>query len=109
MSGGESLTADHKFSGGPSVVFDAVAILNSTDATDDLLQNAAVGDFIRDAFGHLKFIGYTQAAMPLLEKAGVADALDEACVELEGAKSINDFIIACRKLRFWKREETVSF
>jgi len=58
MNDGKSLKADHKFSGGPSVLFDAVAILNAPDATEDLPQNAAVGDFIRDAFAHLKFIGY---------------------------------------------------
>jgi catalase len=109
MSDGKSLKADHKFGGGPSVLFDAVAILNAADATEGLLPNAAVGDFIRDAFGHLKFIGYTEAALPLFEKAGIADALDEACVRLDGSKSIDEFIIACRKLRFWKREEAVSF
>ena len=103
------LKADHKFGGGPSVLFDAVAILTAADATEELLQNAAVGDFIRDAFGHLKFIGYTEAAMPLFKKAGIADALDEACVKLDGPESVGDFITACRKLRFWKREETVSF
>ena len=109
MSDGKSLKADHKFGGGPSVLFDAVAILNAADATEGLLPNAAVGDFIRDAFGHLKFIAYTEAALPLFEKAGIADALDEACVRLDGSKSIDEFIIACRKLRFWKREEAVSF
>ena len=108
MSDGNLLKADHKFGGGPSVLFDAVAILNAADAAADLLPNAAVGDFIRDAFTHLKFIGYTEAAMPLFQKAGIADALDEACVRLDASKSIDDFITACRKLRFWKREETVS-
>ena len=47
--------------------------------------------------------------MPLFEKAGIADALDAACVKLGSSKSINDFITACPKLRLWKREETVSF
>jgi catalase len=109
MSDGTSLKCDHKFAGAPSVLFDAVAILNAAGATEDLLRNAAVGDFIRDAFGHLKFIAYTDAAMPLFEKAGIAEALDEACVKLGSSKSIDDFITACRKLRFWKREEAVSF
>ncbi len=109
MSDGKSLEADHKFAGGPSVLFDAVAILIAADAADELLSNAAVGDFIRDAFGHLKFIGYTEAAIPLFEKAGVAGALDAACIKLDGPKSVSDFITACRKLRFWKREEAVAF
>ncbi len=109
MSDGKALKADHKFGGGPSVLFDAVAILNAASATGSLLPNAAVGDFIRDAFGHLKFIGYTEAAIPLFEKAGIAGSLDEACLKLDGTKSIDAFIAACRKLRYWKREETVSF
>jgi catalase len=109
MADKKTLKTDHKFAGGPSVLFDAVAILPGADVTEDILQNAAVGDFIRDAFGHLKFIGYTVAAMPLLEKAGIADALDEACMQLDDSESIGDFITACRKLRFWQREESVSF
>jgi len=109
MSDGKHLEADHKFAGGPSVLFDAVAILPGADAIDTLTKNAAVGDFIRDAFGHLKFIAYTEAAMPLFQKAGIADSLDEACFRLTASKSIADFITACRKLRYWKREEAVSF
>jgi catalase len=108
MSNGQSLKTGHKFSAGHSVLFDAVAILNSADATEDLLKNPAVGDFIRDAFAHLKFIGYTETATPLFEKAGIADELDAACVELNGSKSIGEFMSACRKLRFWEREERLS-
>jgi catalase len=47
--------------------------------------------------------------MPLFEKAGIAASLDEACLKLDGSKSIDSFIAACRQLRFWKREETVLF
>lgn len=109
MSDGKRLKADHKFGGAPSVLFDAVAILPAEKAVEALLSNAAVGDFIRDAFGHLKFIAYMEAAVPLFAKAGIDDALDEACLKLDGTASIDDFIEACRKLRFWEREETVSF
>jgi catalase len=77
--------------------------------TADLLKNAAVGDFIRDGFGHLKFIGYTEAAMPLLQKVGIADSLDEACLRLDIPGSVGKFVTACRRLRFWQREEVVSF
>ena len=58
---------------------------------------------------HLKFIAYTEAALPVFEKAGIANALDAACVELDGTGSIDAYITACRKLRFWKREGAVSF
>jgi catalase len=109
MNDGKTLKADHKFAGGPSVVFDAVAILPAPEATEDLLKNAAVGDFIRDAFAHLKFIAYSEGAIPLFEKAGIADSLDEGCFQLGGRKQMDDFIAACRKLRHWKREDAVTF
>jgi len=108
LNNGESLKGDHKFGGGPSVLFDAVAILNPADATGGVLQNATVGDFIPDALAHLEFIGYTEAAMPRFRKPGVADSLDEACAKLNGPQSAGDFINACRKLLSWKREETVT-
>ena len=109
MTDGKLLKADHKFAGAPSVLFDAVAILAAGDGAQALLSNAAVGDFIRDAFAHLKTIGYTEAALPLFEKTGIADSLDAACLRFDGSKSIRDFVTACRKLRFWKREDAVSF
>jgi catalase len=109
MSDGKTLSSDHKFAGAPSVLFDAVVILPSAAAAGALESNAAVGDFIRDAFGHLKIIGYGEAAMPLFEKAGIASGLDEACIPLRDSKSIEKFITAARKLRFWEREERVVF
>jgi len=42
------------------------------------------------------------------EKAGIADSLDEACVRLDGSKSVAEFIGGCRKLRFWKRRKKPS-
>ena len=59
--------------GGPSVLYDAVALLPSAAAIDDLLQEATARDFVADAFAHCKFIGYVEAAMPLFEKAGIAE------------------------------------
>ena len=108
LNNGQSLKRDHKFGGGPSVPFDAVAILNPADATRGVLQNATAGEFIRDALANLEFIGYAEAAVPLFRKAGLADSLDEACVKLNGPQSAGAFVNACRKLLSWKREETVT-
>ncbi len=47
---------------------------SSSAAIDDLLKEATARDFVADAFQHCKFIGYHQSAIPLLEKAGIADA-----------------------------------
>jgi len=60
-------------------------------------------DFAADAFAHCKFIGYTEAAMPLLEKAGIADGLDEGCVALDSPKSAKAFAGMLGRLRYWER------
>jgi len=109
-SQGEALAADHKIGGGPSVLFDAVAILPSKEGAASLLKNAAAVEFVADAFGHLKFIAWTQGAAPLLRKAGISeDDLDEGCIELTNSRGAGQFVAACRKLRFWKREQVVTF
>ncbi|MEX2304416.1 MAG: catalase [Bryobacterales bacterium] len=104
-SDGAMIEGDEKIDGGPSVVFDAVLILASEEGGKMLASKPAARDFAADAFAHLKFIGYVGAAMPLLEKAGIAGDLDEGCIELSNAKSAADFVTACRKLRFWDREQ----
>ena len=93
--------ADEKLEGGPSVLFDAVALLPSTDGATALAQLPAVRDFVADATAHRKFIGYTVPAAALFEKAGVAR--DEGFVPLNKAGDCDTFVAACRKLRFWDR------
>ena len=102
-SDGTLLPVQHKLGGGPSVLFDAVAVMPSADGSRELLQSAAARDFVAGAFGHLKFIAYTARALPLLEKAGIAADLDEGCIKLSklGAPA---FVIRCRQLRLWARE-----
>jgi catalase len=86
------------------VLYDAVAVMISPEGAEALLKDAAAKDFVSDAFGHLKFIAYIDAAMPLLEKAGIAPDLDAGCVILNGPKNPDSFVKACRKLRRWDRE-----
>ncbi|WP_315854065.1 catalase [Gemmata palustris] len=93
--------ADEKLEGGPSVLFDAVALLPSTDGATALAQLPAVRDFVADATAHRKFIGYAVPAAALFEKVGVAR--DEGFVPLNKAGDCDAFVAACRKLRFWDR------
>ena len=72
-SDGSWIEADQMIDGGPSVLYDAVALLPAEAAMDDLVQESTARDFVADAFAHCKFIGYVEAAMPLFEKAGIAD------------------------------------
>ena len=95
--------ADEKLEGGPSVLFDAVAILPSQDGASLLATLPSARDFVADAAAHRKFIAYASTATPLLEKAGVAGSLDEGFVPLKTAGDCAAFVAACRKLRFWDR------
>jgi catalase len=69
-----------------------------------LAKLPAAKQFAADAFAHLKFIGYTKAALLLFQKAGIAEDLDEGCIELTDVKSVKAFVSSCRQLRLWERE-----
>jgi catalase len=61
---------------------------------------------VNDAFAHAKFIGYSETAKPLFDKAGLSE-MDSGCVALKSASDAKSFIANCRKLRFWEREAKV--
>ena len=112
-SDGTLIAGDQKIGGGPSVLYDAVAVLPSEDGVKLLVTNPAARDFVADAFAHLKFIGYVDAAMPLFEKAGIAADLDAGCISLiapkrTAAKGAAAFVAACRNLRLWEREKLLK-
>ncbi len=64
-SAGTLHPADEKLGGGPSVIFDAVAVLPGSDAAM-LAANPAAQDFLTDAHAHCKFIAH-HGAGPLIE------------------------------------------
>jgi catalase len=99
MSDGTLLKADAQLAGYPSVLADAVAIALSDEGCAALLKEAAAVQFVMDAFGHLKAIGHSPQAQPLLDKAGVVP--DEGVVALD-----KGFTVAAAK-RFWDREPGV--
>ncbi|WP_137113968.1 catalase [Mesorhizobium sp. GR13] len=105
---GSLIAAKHMIDGGPSVLFDAVALILSEEGAERLAGEAAARDFVADAFAHCKFIGFTPGAAPLLRKAGVDPDADEGLIGLGDAKAIAGFIESCRKLRLWSRETAVK-
>ncbi|NWJ27584.1 catalase C [Rhizobium sp. RM] len=107
-SDGSLIVGNHMIDGGPSVLFDAVAVFASEEAINDLVKEATARDFVADAFQHCKFIGYNAAAMPLLAKAGIADALDEGVIALPGDDGLAAFVSKLGKLRVWGREPSVK-
>ncbi|SFB59208.1 catalase [Rhizobium sp. NFR07] len=107
-SDGTFIVAQHMIDGGPSVLFDAVALLVSEAGVEDLVKEATARDFVADAFQHCKFIGYNGAALSLLEKAGIAKDMDEGVLELSSAAALTAFVAELGKLRVWGREPSVK-
>jgi catalase len=106
-SDGALIEAQQKIGGGPSVLYDAVAIIAAAEGVQPLLSNASAKDFVSDAFAHLKFIAYVDAAIPLFAKAGIE--IDEGFIPIgNGKKGAAAFVAACRKLRMWDREAAVT-
>ncbi len=106
LSDETAVLANQKIDGGPSVLYDAVALLISGEGAVSLGKDAPTKDFISDAFAHCKFIAYTAEAEPLLQKAGVE--IDEGFVQLEEPENAETFIELCGELRFWDREVLVD-
>ena len=93
------LKAHGQLAGSPSQLFDAVTIILSEEGCKALMGEAAAVQFAMDAFGHLKAIGSSSAAGPLLKKAGL--------VPDKGVTGLGkDFLVAAR-VRFWDREPSV--
>jgi catalase len=106
-SAGNVIAATQKIGGGPSVLYDAVAILASDAGAAALAKNPAARDFATDAFAHLKFIAYTDAAKALFEKCGMVKDLDKGCIALSKVGSVSEFVKLCRSLRLWERGQTM--
>jgi len=105
---GSWIEGRHMIDGGPSVLFDAIALVLSEEGAERLTGEAAARDFVADAFAHCKFIAFTSGAVPLLQKAGVDPDADEGMIDLGDPKGIASFIESCRKLRLWSREMAVK-
>jgi catalase len=102
LKDGKTLVADGQLAGTPSVLFDAVALVVSAGGCAQLMADSAGIDFVHNAFVHLKAIGFTAEAQPLLDKAGVV--ADAGIVDLgQGA----DAFLPPARTRQWDREPTV--
>ena len=73
--------------GGPSVLYDAVALLFGPGTGEELTQKPEACDFLADAFAHCKFIALTPEALPLAKKVGISDSLDEGVIHLATART----------------------
>ncbi|HWG11547.1 MAG TPA: catalase [Rhodanobacteraceae bacterium] len=102
------LPADERVEGGPSALFDHVAIIASDEGAKRLANMGAAQDFVKDAFAHLKVIGFSPNTNLLFQKAGLdAKALDEACVGLTKPTDATVYISRASRGKFWPREPAV--
>jgi len=108
LSDGTLLPAHQKIDGGPSVLYDSVAVLASTEGAALLAAHAPAKDFVSDAHAHCKFIAYHPDASALLDAAGVTSEMDDGYFQLGAKASITAFIEACRNLRLWARTPLVD-
>ena len=109
LDDGSIVEAKQKIDGGPSVLYDAVALVLSPDGAAMLAKDKTAKDFVADAFGHAKYIGYVADALPLIDRAGIAEEdMDAGLIELTDAGSIASFLDTCGQLRFWDRELKVD-
>ncbi|MCP1200856.1 catalase [Notoacmeibacter sp. MSK16QG-6] len=104
LSDGSKLAGDQKIDGGPSLLYDAVAILLTEEAAKRVADDKPSQDFASDAFAHAKFIAYTEGAMPLFEAIGLDEKIDDGFVEVGKKSDVSDFIEKCRDLRYWDRQ-----
>ncbi|MBA3237121.1 MAG: catalase [Parachlamydiaceae bacterium] len=104
---GKKVPADQIIEGAPSVLYDAVALLPSSEGIKVLARHPAARQFVSDAFTHLKFISYNSNVKSLFEKVGIMSELDNGCIEFSEMNDVKKFIQACRDIRFWEREPLV--
>jgi catalase len=105
LDDGTVLEGDFQLAGGPSVLFDTVAIVASGDGTTALLGESAAIGWVHDAFAHLKVIAATADAEPLLTAAGVVP--DAGVVMLDAADDAAAFVTLAGDGRVWPREPMV--
>ncbi|PRQ07540.1 Catalase C [Enhygromyxa salina] len=104
-SAGDLLEIAEKLEGGPSVLFDAVAVVLSQAGARRMCMKFAAREFVTDAHHHFKFVGYDEGGELLLDAAGIGQPRrDDGYVPLAGGGAAATFIAACRELRYWPRQ-----
>ncbi len=101
---GQRIEAQQSIHGGPSVLYDAIALLVAESTVPQLKADSATRDFVADAFAHSKFIAYTESAASRITAAIGDNDLDKGFVPIKAIDDVAIFVKACRQLRFWDRE-----
>jgi catalase len=105
LDDGSKIKADFQLAGGPSVLFDTVAIVASAEGANMLLNEADAVTWVHDAFVHLKVIAHSVEVIDLLDAAGI-DA-DEGVVTIDSESDATSYIEIAQNGRIWTRESMV--
>ncbi|MFV0622941.1 catalase [Sphingomonas sp. ac-8] len=108
LDDGTAVAAKQKIDGGPSALYDAVAVLPSAEGATLLAGDAPAKDFVSDAYAHCKFIAHSAEAETLFAEARVPEERDGGFVPLAKAKDADAFLDTLAALRFWEREMAVD-
>jgi catalase len=103
-SDGTPVDVDEKIDGGPSVLYDAVALLPSESGAKELAKMPPARDFLADAVAHQKFVAWGTGARPLLERVCDGEPRDQGFIELRNPGDCSTFVERCRALRCWERD-----
>ncbi|MDQ1423511.1 MAG: catalase [Acidimicrobiaceae bacterium] len=103
LDDGSRLVAQQKLGGGPSVLYDAIAIIVTEEGARGMASQSAVKDFVNDAHAHGKVIGHVPAARAIFAAAGLTDLVDDGYIDLSGRNGARQYVRACRALRWWPR------
>jgi catalase len=98
---GKTIEGDFQLAGGPSVLFDTVFLALSEGGAKTLAKESAAVAWVSDAFAHLKVIGTTAGAAPLLKRCGITP--DEGVL----TDDIETYLKAAAAGRIWAREPSV--
>ena len=88
--------------GGPSVLYDAIVLLTTNEGAKKLAEIPEAKDFVSDAYAHMKYIGFSDKAAPLIEATGLNGQLDDGWLDLNKI-SASEFVSKIRNLRYWSR------
>ncbi|WP_037544931.1 catalase [Stappia stellulata] len=102
LSDGSTTATDEKIDGGPSVIFDATAVLVSAEGAAQLGGLHAARSWVADAWAHGKYIFHSADAGPLLSAAGLPDTPGDGVVSTD-VLSADDFLKEASALRVWNR------
>lgn len=101
LNEGSKIEVNEKIGGGPSVLYDAVAILLPNWKALAGMDLYKVEEFIKDAYVHAKFIGYSDNLEPIFKKLNLT--VDKGMGLLKDEKDASEFLSLCRNVRFWER------